>query len=437
MERFSGFFLTQSGYKHCTFGLGGEKGKTIFRVYPEIDQNGAELGFRAGPREWDFTYWMRCEKIVRRFGVNDRFTAFTRIPGKGKDFAGPIERFITALTRTFKDAPNTVPPEWLKWTEKQGPLSKIESVGLLQGMLFENAGREHKNPQNGMYKPLHPVMLVLPKSAREALETLANTEVKGYTGSPDDYASRYACGDFLSCANGKLVTFTYVPQMGTMMSHYTASIGAKAIPVALPTVKSEWTPWDNLLRFLTIEEQIALLVQYWPPDAVDFVFGHSEWADLLPGNVRGRWEARTRPVQFPQAQQPLGAVPPGYVPLSAHQHMQPQPQYAPPAQYAPQAPAPQAPQAPAPTPPSAAPTTRPVGGSGEDTIEYDAESPEISPADVGVDMGAEVPNAPAVPQGVTPTAATDPNGAETRAANARARLLEAQKAVEAARAAKK
>jgi hypothetical protein len=293
MERFSGFFLTQSGYKHCTFGLGGEKGKTIFRVYPEIDQNGAELGFRAGPREWDFTYWMRCEKIVRRFGVNDRFTAFTRIPGKGKDFAGPIERFITALTRTFKDAPNTVPPEWLKWTEKQGPLSKIESVGLLQGMLFENAGREYKNPQNGMYKPLHPVMLVLPKSAREALETLANTEVKGYTGSPDDYASRYACGDFLSCANGKLVTFTYVPQMGTMMSHYTASIGAKAIPVALPTVKSEWTPWDNLLRFLTIEEQIALLVQYWPPDAVDFVFGHSEWADLLPGNVRGRWEARS------------------------------------------------------------------------------------------------------------------------------------------------
>lgn len=426
MERFSGFHLTQSGYKHCTFGLSGTKGKTQFRIFPEVDMNGVELPFRAGSREFDFTYWMRAEKLVRRFGVNDRFTAFTRVHGKDRNFAGPIERFITSLTRTFKDTPGIVPPEWLKWKDNQGPLAKIEMCGLVQGMLFENAGREYKNPQTGMYKPLHPAILVLPKSAREELERLANTEVPGYTGNPEDYGKRYMCGDFVSCAQGKLVQFTYVPQQGTTMSHYVATVQPKPIPVPLTMVKQEWVAWDKILKFLTMEEQMALLVQYWPAEALDFVFGHSDLADMLPATVRGRWDQRNKPVSYPQATPPQ------------------QPTYQQPVYQAPAAAAPAVPLVPPGYVAMTAHTTGHVPGvmapppaGAEAPMEYDVESPDIGieGVDSGVSNGAPFDGGHPV-AGAPQVSNMDPTGADQRALDARARLLEAQRAVEAARAAK-
>jgi hypothetical protein len=307
MGRYPGFHLTLPEAKHSTFKP-GEKGKTLFRAFPEV-QNGVEMPYRAGPDPYNFTYWMRAEKMVRSMGTSTKFTAFTRVKGKDRNYIGPIEKFCYTLTKVFKDTPALVPPSWLNWKLNKGALPRVEAAGLLQGMLFENSGKEYKG-EDGRYKPLFPVILTIAKTAREQLEILCNTEVPGYTGAPDDYNKRFSCGDFISCAGGKLLQLTLVPASGLSFAHYTVSITSKQIPLKPELVAQNFKPWDQLLKFLTVEEQLSLLIQEFPPEAIDFVFGQGEWASMLGSGIIGKWDNRNKapaPVSHQPSTVPLNS----------------------------------------------------------------------------------------------------------------------------------
>jgi hypothetical protein len=299
MGRYPGFHLTLPEAKHNTFKP-GEKGKTLFRAFPEM-QNGVEMPYRAGPDQFNFTYWMKAEKMVRSMGTGTKFTAFTRVKGKDRNYIGPIEKFCYTLAKVIKDTPTSIPQEWVKWKALKGALPRVEAAGLLQGMLFENNGKEYK--ADGRYKPLFPVLLTIAKTAREQLETLCNTEVPGYVGAPDDYGKRFSCGDFISCAGGKLLQFNLVPPSGIAFAHYNVAVTQKQIPLKPELVAQNYLPWEKLLKFLTLEEQIQLLVQEFPPDAIDFVLGQSEWSNMLGSTVRGSWDNRGKVVTAPSAPQ--------------------------------------------------------------------------------------------------------------------------------------
>lgn len=290
LERFAGVeFLLPGNDRYIVEGLSGEKGVTVFRIYPEIDANGVELPLRNSPNPDDFTYWMRPEKAMRRCGVNQHFSVFVRPYGKEHNYVGPIERFSNTLYKVFKDNANAAvfPPAYRSWTGRGGALPRIEYLGLVQGMLFESRGRKYA--KGAQATPLHPTILLVNKSARNALERIVN----------DDHTL-----DLVSTQGGRAVFLQYVPQQGTTLSHYEVSPSHVPTAVDLETVRADWKPWEELLKFHTEEEQMGLLINHFPPDILDYVFGTSPMAALLPPSARGAWARRMHMAAAAQQPQP-------------------------------------------------------------------------------------------------------------------------------------
>ena len=310
LERFSGVNLTNPGFPHQVHRPSGEKGKSVFRIYPYFE-NGEEKPLRLAPEDFRknsnqtggvtcdnaFYPWMTAEKMVTQMGLNNKFTVLVTVRGKDFRFKSPIELFVSTITSSLKNNPNAF-PDWRTWTEtKKGQravVPRIEVAGFVQCVLFENAGKAVKNSA-GQNTALHPVIFILPKTARETLEKLCNLQNSDPNAkwAEEDFASRFVNNDLLSCANGKVLTTIYHPQDGVSLSNYTVEVG-QAYPLDPRMVANEFKPWDQLLHYCDEEEQMTLLVQAFPPEAIDFVFGSSAWADLLPANIRGRFnQSRT------------------------------------------------------------------------------------------------------------------------------------------------
>ncbi len=446
--RYSGVFITNPGMPHV-IQKPGEKGKTVFRIYPEV-QNGQEMPWRMSADPCDFSYWMFSERLVRMAGINDKFTCITAVKGQKREFQGPIDRFLTQMHNTIKNAPQTVPQEWLKWVksykEGGGGLPRTEMGGFLQGALVEEKGKKLIGG-DGRSKPMHPVLLMLTRSAREGIEKQANTEVANYTGAPDDYSKRFASGDVCSLAGGRLLQLTFIESTKESFAHYQVNFLPQTwnLTPAKQMVVNEYKPWEKLIRYLTEQEQLDLLVQYFPPEAVDFVFGESNLADKL-GAVRGKWRA------YLQARSGLQPVMPqqGYQhpPQQPQQPPQPQQQYVPPqGQYTP--PSASTPAFAAPVPPPLSTPPAAPGGS----FDVGLTLPDIDAADSEFDFGGAVdasatggflPDNAAVAGANTnppvtaasasvpfnaPPPAADPTGADERAAIAKARIDAARKAM--------
>lgn len=346
LERYPGFMLLRPGFAHSSHVLTGDKGITVFRIYPEFQQ-GTELRQRIDASSNNFTNWMRFEKVIRKAGVSDKFTCCTRVKGKDWRYKSPIDRFVADMRKAIEQpAAHSIPLEWAQWKQK---LPNVEFAGLLQGMMIESGKRKFAGA-DGRIRPLHPCVLIITRTAREELEKLCNTEIPNYTGNPEDHAARFASGDIVSCAAGKPVAFVFVPKIGHTIPHYEVSVAnMQPFPIPPQMVASEWQPWDNLLNFLTEAEQMDLLIKHYPPEAVDRVFHGTDMHEMLPQGIRGKWQEYLRKIGFAQApgypQAPQGAVP-SYLPTGYPQAPAAAPVYPPPvAPYAPsQAPVP--PQAP-------------------------------------------------------------------------------------------
>lgn len=424
LERFSGFTLLKDGVPHQVHAPRGDKGRALIRVLPEIS-NGAEMPWRLSSDRCDFSGWIRAEKIVRMAGVNNKFTAFCRVQGKDRRYAGPIQRFIETITNSIKNSPTSIPPEWVRWKDKLGPLPSIEQAGFVQCMLFENAGFAHKDNMTGKYKPLMPVLFMMPKSARMAIETLCDAEVEGFKGETNDFNHRYKVGDPCSTAEGRLLQLVYVPQQGNMLSHYDVTAIQQPCPISAELAKTSFRPWSDILNFLTEEEQMELLVNHFPAEAVDYVFGQTALTDMLPKAVRGRWMARLQQRMPAQPQQ-------GFVPQQGYGQMPAQQTQFDPAQM-PYFGAPQVqPAAPMPAPVFApapavmqnpAPAAVQTGRQGE----YDFSLDEKGASDDGIPFDAGPANANINPPVTSPVAQQPFQAPQSSATDlAKQRLVAAQ-----------
>ena len=292
LDGLPGFHVKKGNYPHTTqfLTIGGP---TVFRPYPCF-QNGVELPLRVNEEQSNFTDWIKAERLVKMMGVNNKFTCLTRVKGKDKAYRGPIENFSEAMHKAIDKNARAYPQEWELWIKgKKGQGAKLpwpDTHAFIQGMLFESDGKRFVSP-TGQSKPKYPVIMALGRSARTMLQNICNQQVPGFTGNPEDYAGRYACGDLVSCAHGKLLRFVYVPQEGTVMSHYNVEIVNQEVPLPPDFVSPQWIPWDTLLDPLTDEQQLNLLVSHFPPEPVDFVFKGTQWYDMLPDYVRGKRDA--------------------------------------------------------------------------------------------------------------------------------------------------
>ena len=491
-----GFLIGKSGIKHAIHQLTGDKGRTVFRPFPEV-QNGKEAPWRISEGDWRFSAWLGVERAIAYAGVGDKFTCITTVAGHENDdnsssYLGPIETFIRTLRKALKDTPKQFyeagVDEWLRWPEFKGPLPPTDRWGFMQGMLFEAKGKPFMSPDGRTQRPVWPVILMIKSSAVYSLGGVCNKEVDNFAGNPEDYNARYASGDPVGCASGKLIEFNLQKGQtqqggGGFGAWYEAKLG-QSVPMDPRVVLPTWKPWSELLNYLTEKEQMNLLVGRFPPEALDFVFRGTVFYDYLGDNVKGKWQQQLAKRQAPAGwspQAPLGQVMPGW-PGYPQGPMVPAPMPTPPAVppgypygqvpgqmvppgYPMQAPvppgypapySPQGPSAPVPTIPPGSPMApiqvpsgidlsggyqTPVTADPSDDVEeapglagtpsYPPPGAPATPFDGG--RSYTPPNTPIAPQGPTaaapvPTQPTgDPNAAVSAAAAARARLQEAQR----------
>lgn len=448
-----GFMVGLPGIQHSIHQLGGEKGRTVIRIFPEIE-NGAEKPWRLQEGDNYLSNWMRVEPAVAYCGLGDKFTCLTTVKGHEDDdhsssYRGPIDVFIRTLRKQIKDSPKQFyeagVDEWLKWPEFKGPLPAIDLHGFVQGMLFENKGKPFMAEDNRTPRPMWPVILMLKRSAYQGILNRCNKEVEGYRGSPEDYNARYLSGDPVGCQNGKPISFTLVVGQGQGQGgfgkYYEASFGDQALPLDPGVVTSVWKPWDQLLRHLTEEEQMNLLANHFPGEALDFVFRGTNFYEYLSPNTKGKWQQQLTkrqyhmpapaPGQVPGQPYPPGTqYPPGYGPGQTAPPAAPAPGQAAPAPAAqgpgqaappgyPVAPAPAAPTPVAPVVPA-----MPSGYPGAPAQATPAAPVPVVPAMPGVDLSAYGPPPAATGEGVeeSPHVANTPQAAPNAAVGAPAAL---------------
>lgn len=370
-----GFLIGKPGIKHAIYQLTGDKGRTVFRPFPEM-QNGKEMPWRSSEGDWRFSDWLVVDRAVAYAGLGDKFTCLTQTAGHEDDgnessYVSPIELFFRTMRKALKDTPKQFyeagVDEWLKWHEFKGPLPPTDRFGFMQGMLFESKGKPFMAPDGRTQRPAWPVILMVKSSAVYSLGGVCNKEVDNFAGNPEDYNARYASGDPVSCANGRLIEFNLMKGQsqqgsggggGGFGAWYESKLG-QAMPLDPRIVVPAWKPWKELLNWLTEQEQMNLLIGRFPPEAIDFAFRGTVYYDYLGDNIKGKWNQQLTKRQVP-APAPVypqsypGFVPPGY-PIAPGQVMPGQvapypPQgpgqmapYSPPYPGMPMAPAPQAP----------------------------------------------------------------------------------------------
>lgn len=463
LERFAGVTLTRPGNRHIVQKPSSDKGVSQFRIYPYVE-NGQEkplrlepnvyrerVGQHSGPTcDYAFYPWIAQEDAVFMAGTSSKFTAFARVRDKDVRFQGPFHKFFRGMNSALKANPNAYPRDWADWIKPRGALPKVESVGLIQGILYTFAGKAVADV-TGKPAPQHPTLLILSKTARESLEQLCNQRYPSAQADNEDFDQVFPYNRLVDSQKGSLITIIYHPASSRNTTYYEIQVDQQVLPIA-PQLAQEFVPWSSLLYYMTEVEQIETLCAHFPAEAVDFILGSGEFADLLPSTIRGRWDQFVRsggqhqpaPPQQQYPQQPLYAAP-AAAPAPAYQpppQQQPQEPWAQPAhQAAPPPPPPPAPPYQAPTAPPAPqqertlyqpnmPQTLPAGAP--PLPNRAATSPALHGAPAFFtppSIQNQLPQAPTAPQPPAGPAATVTNPTEDQSAAllaARARLLAAQ-----------
>lgn len=328
LDGLPGFFIRKSGMPHATQFLSFQH-PTVFRIQPEINSQGNEVVWRMGHGQGEFSNWIKGVRIAAKMGVNGRFTCLANVAGKNSRELGPIDVFATSIHKAIERNRRAFPEDWedwIKYNPKSGlKLSKTEYYALVQGLLFEHGGNKFMD-ENGNPQPKHPTILCLKTSARYRLQDLCNVEKPGYNGHPEDYNNRYPIGDVFSLGGGRLLKIFPVPDDGSTRSHYEIETLPTVMPLPV-SVAREWVPWEELLHYLTEEEQINLLVEHYTPEIVDFALGKGQYAHLIPHHVRGTFDRMRSSVQVPAMPAVQYGVQGYQQPVQPQFHAAPTPQF--------------------------------------------------------------------------------------------------------------
>jgi len=290
LDGLAGFRIKKPGVPHSTTVLSFGN-PTVFRIFPEMTKDKQEVPWRLSARTGDFSGWIKGVRLASKMGVLDRFTCFAAPKGRRSNEFGPIDFFYKNIFEAVDQDPRSFPREWedwLKYTKSAGSkLSRPEIYALVQCAVYEHGGKKNYNVQTRKWEPKHPVILAMKKSARIALENLGNTDRSDWKGNPDDINGRYLLGDIVSLGGGSLVRVAPVADDGKVRAHYDVENMGSKIPLDANTAFENWWPWEDILEFLTEEEQIANLERCFPPAAVDYALSNTPYRESVSSEVRG------------------------------------------------------------------------------------------------------------------------------------------------------
>ena len=304
-----GFLIKNPNTPHRTTMPAWDGTETQFRVFPVPTSDGDWEPIRASLEDNDFCQAVWAEPVVRRLGVKEQLTLCTRVLDGSPS---PIEQFVQALHTLISEKPKEVPDDWLGWirgskTRSAQLPNRINTSIFFQGALVARQGKLLVNSA-GQFAPQYPAILMAPVSVQIAFERAANapTGIKAnemlakITGNDAVareqrdavYAQAFQLGDWCSLKSGRVLKIYKAPEQANERPHYSLeAAGPMDLSSIAEQVRASWVPWEKLLRYFTAEEQVQLLCRAFPPEAVDYVFGMSEYAGVLPSGVRGAWVA--------------------------------------------------------------------------------------------------------------------------------------------------
>ena len=318
----SGFrdvMVTKDGANHQVYFPDWDKGGTIFRVWPALHE-GQEIPQRLRPGDYEFSWWLEPMTYVRFFGLHRKITALVDIEGRSRSYEPPFERFMRSVYNLIDKQPADVPPQWLPLIRGSKGKPAVLDSRPARGVVLQGEVLLHR-AQVPKAEFASPALLVLPPTAQFALEKAANT-LANQGLDPADVNS-YLLGDIVSSQNGKSVLIHQrVDENKDSFNKYEV-VPQQVHPIDMNKVLAEWKPWDSILRRLTPDEQVELLLQCWDAEMVSYAFrDDAELGPKLPDSVKDAWG------RWQQSKMGFAAVPPGYsVPQQPQYQAPEQPQY--------------------------------------------------------------------------------------------------------------
>ena len=175
-------------------------------------------------------------------------------------------------------------PEWKRWVGQRGPITFDKVSLIFQGLGFKINGRDNvdldKNPmidENGDTLPLYMVIAIdNAKAAKNLMTALVDPTDPG---KPLDALTNNKFGGMAEL-NGNKLFLNSVDNTEDQWKTLRPSVqaGGKGwVPTPYPlseeVVKDLWVPWDDLIHYLSADEQATLLAAEFGADTVNYIFG--------------------------------------------------------------------------------------------------------------------------------------------------------------------
>lgn len=247
--------------------------------------------------------------VVSNFGARNQ-TFITSYDPKSEDamrYHGDtvINMFVKNVANSVLNADKgkrtkfQVTDEMRQWCAKDGPIKYPKMALLMQALVFKRNGADTKddngNPlvdENGNTLPLLTVVGV---DGRQSLMELMKGLVDPMDpGKPLDATTNNRLGG-MGEADGRILFLnpSQDPTTGVRMLKPSVQGPTKGWtptpwPLSEEEIKSWWIPWDDLLQYLTAQEQCQLLAQEFGADSVNYFIGTDPIFNglELPGEIK-------------------------------------------------------------------------------------------------------------------------------------------------------
>lgn len=213
--------------------------------------------------------------------------------------------------------------EWRQWVGNgmgNATLQFTRDAFLMQALVFHVNGRNNQDLESGQDLvdedgDIMPLMAVCAITNKGSIERLVNALVRPMDRSRGllDPFTNSELGPVAELEGNELflnpIQVTEQSKQRTVMDPSVQPAGQQGwtptpYPLTEDAVKQLWVPWDNLLAYMTAEEQIRLCAKEFGADTVNYVLGtNPRFSDLpIPDDIRaaglGRYAATGGSVSY-------------------------------------------------------------------------------------------------------------------------------------------
>lgn len=230
---------------------------------------------------------------VSRFGGLNYPIIADYAPGSEDEQAYAGETVLHNFTRSITYACNGMGKrrsrlqpiqEWRAWTGLGGTLSMDKQTLLMQALVFHLNGRDNQdgngNPLTDEDGDILPLLAVVGIDNKLSIQNLCQALVEpANPGQPLNALTNNKYGGMAELDGNKLFLNTYMDST-TQRAALRPSVQAPGkgwtptpFPLDAESAKQLWHPWEELLHYMTAEEQLKLCAQEFGADTVNYVIG--------------------------------------------------------------------------------------------------------------------------------------------------------------------